>query len=304
MVLNDILSLAQEHPYYWWGSIAIMGLFIGSFLNVVIYRLPVMLRNTWIEQSTEYLASQGIGLGINLAQTPTKTTKAIFNLCRPCSSCPSCKTHIAFYDNIPILSFLILKGKCRNCGVRIGWTYPLVELLSAGISLLVVQHFGPNLSALSALLLSYALICISFIDLEHQLIPDELSLSFLWLGLLWPIATGGGDLHARVLGAFFGFSLLYSIYIIFKFFTGKEGMGHGDFKLLAMLGAFLGYTYLAQIVFIASALGTLVGVFLLLAKKHSLGKPMPFGPYLAIGGWVALLYGQQLNHYYWRLFYF
>lgn len=264
----------------------VVGLLVGSFLNVVIYRLPRMMQRQWRHDCLEYL---------QLENTDSTET---FNLALPKSTCPQCKTPILAHHNVPILSYLWLRGQCAVCKNPISARYPIVELVTALTSMTVAWHFGYGEQAAAGLLLTWTLIALSGIDLDHQLLPDVIMLPMLWFGLilsLFPIFT---DSATSIIGAATGYLLLWSVYHGFKLFTGKEGMGQGDFKLLAMLGAWLGWQYLGLIILLSSLVGATLGLTLISLNKQKRETPIPFGPYLAVAGWIALLWGDKLNAWY------
>jgi leader peptidase (prepilin peptidase)/N-methyltransferase len=265
------------------------GLLMGSFLNVVILRLPILLKNRWQKESQAFLS-------LPLTESPI----APFNLMLPKSHCLHCKKAILIRDNIPLCSYFLLRGRCRYCQNTISWQYPLVEMLSAVLSLLVVAKFGVNLSALFALFLTFSLITLSFIDIQQGLLPDNITIPSLWLGLSINLFGIFQSESAALIGAMAGYLFLWSIYWIFKILTGKEGMGFGDFKLLAMLGAWLGWQALPIVILIASLSGTLFGLGAIIIKNKDKNSPMPFGPFLAFGGYIALLYAQELTAFYFR----
>ena len=267
----------------------VLGLLVGSFLNVVIHRLPLMLEREWRTQCRVLL-----GLPSS-AETEGQTT---LNLIMPRSRCPHCSAPVRALDNIPVVSYLLLHGKCRNCSARISPRYPVVELASALLSAYIAWHFGFDVKTIFALLLTWALLCLSIIDMDRQLLPDDITLPFLWLGLACNIFNLFTDTVSSLIGAILGYSVLRVIYVLFKIITGKEGMGFGDFKLLAMLGAWTGWQMLPLIILLASLLGSIVGISMIIFRKHDQGKPIPFGPYLALSGWVALLWGSELNRLY------
>lgn len=264
----------------------LLGLCVGSFLNVVIHRLPKMMEQEWQAQCAE------------LRGEPQSET-APLSLARPRSRCPHCGHGITAMENIPLISYLlILKGKCSGCGQRISPRYPLVELLTGLLSAYVAWHFGPTLQAAAALLLIWALIALAVIDLDTQLLPDSITLPLLWLGLLVNLGSGFVDLASAVLGAMTGYLALWSVYWLFKLATGKEGMGYGDFKLLAALGAWLGWQMLPAIILLSSVVGAIVGIALIVAARHGRNVPIPFGPYLAAAGAIALFWGDTLTQRY------
>ena len=268
----------------------ILGLVIGSFLNVVIYRLPVMLERDWRRQCREMLEPDA-----------PRETETAFNLLRPRSACPACHAPIRPQHNVPVLGYLWLRGRCAACGVRIPRRYPLVEILTALFSMAVAWRFGVTLEAAAFLLLCWSLIALTFIDLDHQLLPDVLTLPVLWLGIgLSLIADGGSPfqvipgLRHSVIGALAGYLSLWSVYHLFRLLTGKEGMGYGDFKLFALLGAWLGWQLLPLVILLAALVGAVTGVAMILFRGHDRQTPIPFGPYLAAAGFVALMWGETL----------
>ncbi len=260
---------------------AIFGLVVGSFLNVVIHRLPVMMQR----ESDNYVA-QASGL-------PAPHTDR-YNLSLPRSACPQCQHAIGVTENIPVLSYLWLRGKCRGCRHAISMRYPLVEMLTGALSALLIWHFGSGLAGLASLAFVYLLIAMTFIDADTRLLPDDLTLPLLWLGLLVNLNGTFVPLADAVIGAVAGYLTLWLVYWGFKLVTGKEGMGYGDFKLLAALGAWLGWTMLPLIVLLSSLVGAVVGVALIVLRRHERNNPIPFGPYLAAAGLIALLYGQPI----------
>ncbi|MFO7602297.1 MAG: A24 family peptidase [Gammaproteobacteria bacterium] len=289
------IELLQQNLWLYYTVVFVLGLLVGSFLNVVIYRLPIMLKRQWRSDCLHYLAETNDPA---LNRDYQADTAADFNLTVPRSRCPHCDHLIRAWENIPLLSYLLLRGKCHACGARISLRYPLIELLSAVLVTLVAWRFGVNEQAALAMLLTWALLALTFIDLDHQYLPDNITLPFLWLGLLIALYGVFTEISASVWGAAAGYTVLWSIYIIFKKLTGKEGMGFGDFKLLAMLGAWLGWQKLPAIILMSSLVGALVGIALILLRRHQRGVPIPFGPYLAAAGWLVLLWGDDINHAY------
>ncbi|HZW20059.1 A24 family peptidase [Noviherbaspirillum sp.] len=264
---------------------ALFGLMIGSFLNVVIHRLPRMMQR----ESDNYVAQES-------GKEPPHTDR--YNLMVPRSACPHCGHRIGALENIPVISYLFLGGKCRKCKAPISIRYPLVELLTGILSALLVWRFGTGLAGLSTLLFAYLLIAMTFIDADTQLLPDDLTLPMLWCGLLVNLNGTFVPLHEAVIGAAAGYLSLWTVYWLFKLATGKEGMGYGDFKLLAALGAWLGWKMLPIIILLSSAVGAVVGIALILLARAGRHNPIPFGPYLAAAGLIALLYGKQLAQTY------
>lgn len=265
---------------------ALLGLVVGSFLNVVIYRYPQILKYQWTAQSHEWIDKQPYH-----GEAPPTLSK-------PASHCNSCKAPIKAWHNIPLISFLVLRGKCANCKQPFSPRYFLVELLSAILTAFVVHHFGLTVQAGFAILLTWALIVLTFIDLDHQLLPDDIVLPILWLGLglsILQIYTNPVD---SIIGAIGGYLVFWCVFHVFRILTGKEGMGHGDFKLMALLGAWLGWQYLPLIVLISTLVGSIIGITIMIARKAKSDLAIPFGPYIAIAGWIALLWGDELNRLY------
>ena len=260
---------------------ALLGLLIGSFLNVVIYRIPKMMQR----ESDNYVASES---GKELPHTDR------FNLMVPRSACPHCGHQITAIENIPVISWLALRGKCRACKAPISPRYPAIELLTGVLSALMVWTFGGGAIGLATLVFAWLLIAMTFIDFDTQLLPDDLTYPLLWLGLLVNLQGMFVPLQEAVIGAAAGYMILWSIYWLFKLATGKEGMGYGDFKLLAALGAWLGWGMLPTIILLSSVVGAVVGISLIAFTRHGRDKPIPFGPYLAAAGLIALLFGTEI----------
>ena len=259
----------------------LVGAMVGSFLNVVIHRLPRMLERDWQAQARELL-------GLPVEAQPR------YDLARPASHCPHCGHAISAWENVPLVSWIVLRGRCRHCRAPIGWRYPLVELLAALAALAALWRFGMGWQALAAAAFLWCAIALAFIDLDTRLLPDDLTLPLLWAGLLINVQERFASLPEAVLGAVAGYLLLWSIYWLFKLLTGKEGMGYGDFKLLAAIGAWLGWTALPLVLLLASLTGAVVGIALKTLGRLEQGQPLPFGPFLAAGGAVALLWGADL----------
>lgn len=282
------LGILLNLPYFLTASACLIGLMVGSFLNVVIYRLPIMMQRNWRKECTEYLQIDSIETD---SQEP-------FNLAFPSSRCPNCNTAIKPYQNIPLISYLFLKGQCATCRNPISSRYPVIEIFTAITSAIVAWHFGYTPQTAFALILTWSLIALSFIDLDHQLLPDNITLPILWLGLFLSLFGVYADAHASIIGAIAGYAILWSVYHLFKLATGKEGMGYGDFKLLALFGAWLGWQYLPVIILLSSLVGAIIGLSMIIIVKHDHNIPIPFGPYLAAAGWIALLWGNDLNQLY------
>lgn len=266
----------------------LIGLFVGSFLNVVIHRLPIMLEREWQAQCAE------LNAGENTEADEANAKPERFNLILPRSRCPHCNTLIAAWQNIPVISYLLLRGRCNHCGTKISLQYPLVELLTGLLSVWVVLHFGASSAAIATLALTWALIALSGIDLHTGYLPDNIILPFLWLGLILNINGLFVTLHDAVIGAAAGYLILWSVYWLYKLIMRKEGMGHGDFKLLAMLGAWFGWQSLASIILLSSVIGTIIGLGLIVFAGHKREIPIPFGPYLAIAGWTYMVFKEPL----------
>ncbi|HHJ18926.1 MAG TPA: prepilin peptidase [Gammaproteobacteria bacterium] len=272
-------------------STALLGLLIGSFLNVVIYRLPVMMQRRW---ETECASLQTT----DAEQSEPADT---FNLILPASTCPDCGHKIGPFENIPLLSYLFLKGRCRSCGSPISAQYPLVELITALLSALVAWQLGFSWEMLAALIFTWTLIALTVIDLNTQLLPDDLTLPLLWLGLLLNLGGMFTDIHSSLMGAAAGYLSLWLVYHGFKLVTGKEGMGYGDFKLLAALGAWAGWQALPLIIILSSLLGTIIGIAMIVTGKQQRGTPIPFGPFLAGAGWTAFFWGEPITDFYFQV---
>jgi leader peptidase (prepilin peptidase)/N-methyltransferase len=291
-----VIDLYTAEPLLFTATVAALGLVVGSFLNVVIYRVPAILDRQWREQCAE------------LAGKASPEALERFNLVVPRSRCPSCKTPIRARDNVPVLSWLFLKGRCAHCDARISARYPLVELLTGTLSAVVAWKFGFGWPALAGLVLTWFLVALTFIDVDHQLLPDNMTLPLLWIGLLislWGPLAGANipvDLRSSVIGAIAGYVSLWSVYHLFRLATGKEGMGYGDFKLYAALGAWLGFKMLLPIILIAAAVGAVVGIALLSLRSQSRATPIAFGPFLAAAGWLMLIWGPELVDRYLGLF--
>lgn len=299
MVLLEALSAS---PAFFISAVLVLGLLVGSFLNVVIYRLPVMLEREWRAQCAE-LAQ---GTGIAAAQTDAAPR---FNLIVPRSTCPKCKAPVGALENIPVLSYLFLRGRCAHCRAAISPRYPLIEALTGALSAAVAWRFGYGFAALAALGLTWFLIALTFIDVDTQLLPDSMTLPLVWLGIATsaflapvPPLSLPVDLRDSVVGAMAGYLSLWSIYHLFRLVTGKEGMGYGDFKLLAAIGAFLGWRMLLPTVLGAAAVGAVCGIVILGLKGRGRGVPIAFGPFLSASGWIMMMWGNDLLAGYMGLF--
>lgn len=279
-------ELFVQNPIVFVITASLIGLLVGSFINVVIHRLPIMMERDWKSQCCELL------------EQPATTEDVHFNLAHPRSACPHCGHQITALENIPVISYLVLKGKCRGCSASISKRYPFVEILTAVLTGIVAWKFGYGLAGCGAILFTWAMIALSGIDLDTQLLPDSITLPVLWLGIGLNLFSTYTDLHASVIGAMAGYLSLWSVYWLFKIITKKEGMGYGDFKLLALIGAWLGWQILPLAIILSSVAGAIIGISLIMFKSHERSQPIPFGPYLAIAGWIALCWGPELNNAY------
>ncbi len=284
----NLWTFLADQPGFFLASAAVLGLLVGSFLNVLVHRLPVMLERQWQNEARDVL-----GMPVQAHER--------FDLCLPASHCPGCGHRIRAWENIPVVSYLALRGRCSACKGRISLRYPLVELACAGLSLVVAWHFGVSVQALFAMVLTWCLLALSLIDAEHQLLPDVLVLPTLWLGLVVNAFGVFVPLADALWGAVVGYLSLWSVYWLFRLVTGKEGLGYGDFKLLALLGAWGGWQVLPLTLLLSSVVGAVIGLCLLRLRKASLGTTMPFGPYLAIAGWIAWLWGDEIYASYMQL---
>ncbi|KAI2686916.1 A24 family peptidase [Pseudomonas sp. TNT3] len=285
MPLNEILN---AHPLAFVALALLVGLLVGSFLNVVIWRLPKMLERDWRLQAHDILGQ------------PLDTPQPTYNLMLPHSHCPHCDHSIRAWENIPLISYVFLRGRCSNCAASISKRYPLTELACGVLSAFIAWHFGFGWPACLVLVLTWGLLAMSLIDAEHQLLPDVLVLPLLWLGLIVNSFDLFVPLHEALWGAIAGYLVLWSVFWLFKLITGKDGMGYGDFKLLAMLGAWGGWQILPLTLLLSSFVGAIIGVTLLRFRNAKTSTPIPFGPYLAIAGWIALLWGGQITDFYWQ----
>jgi leader peptidase (prepilin peptidase)/N-methyltransferase len=311
--LDHLFALLSGSPAVWIGVVFVLSLLIGSFLNVVIHRVPVMLQREWrsqAEQIMSELAADGAPPSAPSQQPEAKSEApappAPYNLLVPRSACPQCGSMITAAQNIPVISYLLLKGRCAKCGVGISIRYPVVELLTAILSALVAWKFGFAWYTGAALLLTWTLIALSGIDIDLQILPDNMTLPLIWVGLLitlpgLPHESGlPPDTRSSIIGAVAGYLSLWSVYHLFKLLTGKEGMGYGDFKLLAALGAWMGWQMLLPIVLLSALAGSVIGIGNIVLRGRDRDLPIPFGPYLAIAGWIALMWGEELVGSYMR----
>lgn len=290
-----LIDLLNQDLTFFISSIFILGLLVGSFLNVVIYRLPVMFKREWRTDCSQYLEENyNAKIQLDTVKEPTEP----FNLVKPDSTCPSCGHQIRAWENIPVISYIFLKAKCSSCDSPISLRYPIVEIFSAVSASLCAWHFGFSLAGFAAILLTWALISLALIDYDTQYLPDQITLPFLWLGIILNLNDTFTSIESSIIGAVAGYLVLWAVHHSFKLITKKEGMGYGDFKLLALLGAWIGWEFLPAIIILSSLVGSIIGISLILFKKHKREIPIPFGPYLAIAGWITLIWGNEINHTY------
>ena len=282
-----LLALIQTNSFAFGLLVAVLGLIIGSFLNVVIHRTPIVLMRNWQRDCQELTG-----------QAERAASHEKFNLVTPRSRCPHCGHAITALENIPVVSYLWLRGKCSACRKPISLRYPFVEILSAALAAVTAWHFGFNAAGIAAVTLTWLLIALAFIDIDHQLLPDVMVLPFLWVGLLLNLFNVFTTLPQAVVGAVAGYLSLWLVFHLFKLITGKEGMGYGDFKLFALFGAWLGWQSLPLIILLSSFIGAIIGIGLIVFRGRDRAQPLPFGPYLAVAGWVAMLWGEEIMRQY------
>lgn len=288
--MTATLDLLAQYPAFFFSFVFVISLMVGSFLNVVIYRVPVMMERSWQREYQEYFNNE--------ESSESQQTEETFNLIKPDSTCPKCGHKIRAWENIPVISWLFLRGKCSNCKTPISIRYPLVELLTAVLSVWIAAHFGFGPEALLGIVITWVLVALTFIDADKMLLPDELTLPLLWLGLGTSVFTVFVPPSTAIIGAAVGYLSLWSVYWLFKLVTGKEGMGYGDFKLLAALGAFVGWQGLPIIIILSSLVGAIVGITLIALRRNESSQAIPFGPYLAVAGWLTLMYGEAIQQAY------
>jgi leader peptidase (prepilin peptidase)/N-methyltransferase len=313
MMLSELLA---SSPAFFLSSVFLFSLLIGSFLNVVIHRLPIMMDREWRQQSAEMLTAPSLisasgdssaaqaQVPIDLRPPPQSPSQphppVTYNLITPRSACPHCQAPIKAWQNVPLVSYLLLKGKCAVCKHPISPRYPAIELATAVLSVIVAWQFGFGWQALAALVFTWVLIALSVIDFDHQILPDQMTLSLMWIGLLLSVAAPQQGQSfpvspaSAIIGAVAGYLTLWTVYQLFKLVTGKEGMGYGDFKLLAAFGAWFGWQILPLIILLSAFSGACIGLLLIVLRGHDRNIPIPFGPYLATAGWIALIWGPQL----------
>lgn len=288
--MTATLDLLAQYPAFFFSFVFVISLMVGSFLNVVIYRVPVMMERSWQREYQEYFNNE--------ESSESQQTEETVNLIKPDSTCPKCGHKIRAWENIPVISWLFLRGKCSNCKTPISIRYPLVELLTAVLSVWIAAHFGFGPEALLGIVITWVLVALTFIDADKMLLPDELTLPLLWLGLGASVFTVFVPPSTAIVGAAVGYLSLWSVYWLFKLVTGKEGMGYGDFKLLAALGAFVGWQGLPIIIILSSLVGAIVGITLIALRRNESSQAIPFGPYLAVAGWLTLMYDEAIQQAY------
>ncbi|MDF1689072.1 MAG: A24 family peptidase [Cycloclasticus sp.] len=284
----SIIQALEQSPVFFHLSIGILGLLVGSFLNVVVYRLPIMLQKAWRQECLAFLEQED----------SQPTTSEVFNLSQPRSRCPSCGHPISALDNIPVISYLFLRGRCKSCKTPISIRYPSVELTTALLSIIISVQLGPSIQTGVALLFTWALICLTLIDFDTQLLPDSITLPLLWFALFVSLFNVFVTPETALIGALVGYLTLWSVFWLFKLATGKEGMGYGDFKLLAAIGALLGWEMLPQVIMLSAFVGATVGLILIAVKGRDKNTPIPFGPYLSVAAFIALIWGEKINSTY------
>jgi leader peptidase (prepilin peptidase) / N-methyltransferase len=307
-MLNDLAALLTDYVAVFAGSVFLLGLIIGSFLNVVIYRLPIMLERDWRAQAAELLTTDSNGTPSASTTQSTAQVTDRFTLSTPRSACPACKAPIKAWQNIPVVSWLLLRGRCASCKTKISIRYPLVELSTGLLSAWVAWHFGFGAPAACGLLITWTLIALTGIDIDHQLLPDGITLPLMWAGLLAAVIVGpiaGSPIptsaHDAIIGAASGYVSLWLVYHAYRLITGKIGMGHGDFKLFAALGAWLGWKLLPLVILLSATTGAVLGILLIVLRGRDRAAPLPFGPYLAAAGWIAMMYGDAMLDGYLRV---
>ena len=293
--LLPMSDLLKAEPTFFVGFSVVFGLMVGSFLNVVIHRLPKMMDNA---EEAYIKQKQALASGMSEEEVNAMPQAPKYTIVTPRSACPNCGHNITALENIPIISWLMLGGKCKGCKTKISMRYPLIEALTGALIGAVAYKYGYSYASLFAFVFVFALVALTFIDFDTQLLPDDITLPLLWLGLIFNFNGGFTDLKSAVLGAIFGYLILWSVYWLFKLVTGKEGMGYGDFKLLAAIGAWFGWQMLPAVILLSSVVGAVIGIALIVFRGKSGGTAIPFGPFLALGGIAALFFGAQLMQFY------
>ena len=292
MPLSDLL---RAEPTFFVTFSVIFGLLVGSFLNVVIHRLPKMMENA---EALYFQQRQDLAAGLSETEILAKPQPAKYTIVTPRSACPNCGHHISALENVPVISYLMLGGKCKGCKAKISMRYPLIEAITGALIGAAAYQFGYSYFALFAFIFIFALVALTFIDLDTFLLPDDIVLPLLWLGLLFNLNTGFTDIKSAVIGAVAGYMVLWIVFWAFKLIRGKEGMGYGDFKLLGAIGAWFGWQMLPAVILLSAVVGSVIGIYLMLFMGKNKNHAIPFGPYLALAGIAALFFGQQLMQFY------
>lgn len=299
--MTELISVFSQTPWLFIALSFIFAAVIGSFLNVVIHRMPVMMKREWQQECNHYLSEykkEVFESNKKQLEAPIDAFPEKYNIVVPGSACPKCKTNIKAIHNLPILGWLMLKGKCASCSTKISARYPIVELITGALVAFLAWHFGPTLEFALTTILTFSLIALTGIDLDEMLLPDQITLPLLWLGLIINLGGTFATTSDALIGAAAGYLSLWSVFWLFKLLTGKEGMGYGDFKLLAVFGAWFGWQVLPLIILLSSLVGAIVGIALIVFKKLNHGNPIPFGPYIAAAGWIAMIWGESITNWY------
>ena len=299
--MTELITVFNQNPWLFVSLSFVFAAVIGSFLNVVVHRLPVMMKRDWQQECNHYLAEykktvfeqNEKQLNAPIDEFPEK-----YNLVVPGSACPKCKTNIKPMHNLPIIGWLMLRGKCAACKNPISARYPIVELITGALVAFLAWHFGPTAEFVFSTILTFALVVLTGIDLDEMLLPDQITLPLLWLGLILNLSGTFVSMSDAIVGAAAGYLSLWSVFWAFKLLTGKEGMGYGDFKLLAVFGAWFGWQVLPLVILLSSLVGAIVGITLIAFKKLNQGNPIPFGPYIAAAGWIAMIWGESITQWY------
>lgn len=299
--MTELITVFNQHLWLFVSLSFVFAAVIGSFLNVVVHRLPVMMKRDWQQECNHYLAEYKKTVfeqNEKLLNAPIDEFPEKYNLVVPGSACPKCKTNIKPIHNLPIIGWLMLRGRCAACNNPISARYPIVELITGTLVAFLAWHFGPTAEFVFSTILTFALVVLTGIDLDEMLLPDQITLPLLWLGLILNLSGTFVSMSDALVGAAAGYLSLWSVFWAFKLLTGKEGMGYGDFKLLAVFGAWFGWQVLPLVILLSSLVGAIVGITLIAFKKLNQGNPIPFGPYIAAAGWIAMIWGESITQWY------
>lgn len=299
--MTELITVLGQNPWLFIALSFVFSAVIGSFLNVVIHRMPVMMKREWQQECNHYLSEykkEVYDKNSKQLEAPIDAFPAKYNLVVPGSACPKCKSNIKAIHNLPIVGWLMLRGKCASCRTKISARYPVVELITGCLVAFLAWHFGPTIEFALTTLLTFCLVALTGIDLDEMLLPDQLTLPLLWLGLIINLGGTFATTSDALIGAAAGYLSLWSVFWLFKLLTGKEGMGYGDFKLLAVFGAWFGWQVLPLVILLSSLVGAIVGIALIVFKKLNHGNPIPFGPYIAAAGWIAMIWGESITNWY------